>query len=322
MSIGNLKLLDKEESCCLKGLGAIGVMMGHITSSLDWYWYALFPGGLWVGVFFFFSGYGLHLSLRNKDYMDTFFIKKLVGVYFPFICSELAFTLIKDEWPANLGGVILKFCGLNLSNSVLWYVTELLVMSILFYIFYKTLKDQYLKYSPYIWLVVYFLFLAGAVIEDMGVWWYISSSTFVLGVFFCRFNILIRRIFSKDIIIWLSCAAFLVIYVVFYYIKLENITVPSIPSNYLTVFFNIILAPLFLLFIMSLVQLINIEYSFLSHLGNVSYEIYLWHIPVFYTLSHVIDNIYAIIVITIITTYFVARIINKLNSLVFHFVVR
>lgn len=63
--------------------------------------------------------------------------------------------------------------------------------------------------------------------------------------------------------------------------------------------------PLFVLSVAFLVQHINVPHgikSLLSSIGFISYEIYLWHIPVFFVMKSFISNSYLLILSTILLT--------------------
>lgn len=79
-------ILSKSTTNALKGISAIEIMIGHLGIATGWM--LLYPnrkaGILFVGLFFFISGYGLMFSyLRNKNYLKNFLIKKVVIIIVP-----------------------------------------------------------------------------------------------------------------------------------------------------------------------------------------------------------------------------------------------
>ena len=88
--------IDSSQS--LRGLSAIEITLGHIgiaTQSIF-----LFPnrkaGILFVGIFFFLSGYGLIYSLKNKEnYISNFFRKRFFKIFLPAYTVYMIALFIK-----------------------------------------------------------------------------------------------------------------------------------------------------------------------------------------------------------------------------------
>ena len=78
-----------------------------------------------VGMFFFFSGYGLYESFKNKpDYLKKFFSKRLPPVLVPFYFIIIIFLIhhiITNGFPQT-GLLISWLTGWKLINSHMWYI--------------------------------------------------------------------------------------------------------------------------------------------------------------------------------------------------------
>ena len=87
-----------DTSKCIQGFAAVAIIFHHMTQDLgpaaqpltflaEW-------GVLFVGVFFFFSGYGLYTSLKMKpDYLKGFIKKRFVTILVPFyLCNFIYVT--------------------------------------------------------------------------------------------------------------------------------------------------------------------------------------------------------------------------------------
>ena len=135
------KFLHKEVSVAIKGIAALGIMLGHyVTADMSWILHRIFSGELWVGIFFFFSGYGLYKSkLCKKNYLDGFVKNKIVSIYLPFFLAESFFTLcvLLVEKQFSIYSFIVGSLGLHLYNGVLWYVIELILINAIFLILCK-----------------------------------------------------------------------------------------------------------------------------------------------------------------------------------------
>jgi len=66
MSANQITFLDKTVALRIKGIAAIYIMLSHLIHSPYWQLeFFLFGGGyLFVGIFFFYSGYGLKNQLK------------------------------------------------------------------------------------------------------------------------------------------------------------------------------------------------------------------------------------------------------------------
>lgn len=53
------KITDKKNNCSLRGIASIFIVIGHsVSESIN----TVIPGVIFVGMFFFFSGYGITIS--------------------------------------------------------------------------------------------------------------------------------------------------------------------------------------------------------------------------------------------------------------------
>lgn len=302
----SLQITDKKIGNVLRGIAALGVMLGHLTYMLPWYIHRLFPGELFVGLFFFFSGYGLYVSLTKKDYLSGFLKKKIVKIYLPFLLAESVYTILilstKQEF--TLSSFILGSLGIRLYNKVLWYVVELLLINILFFFISKFATRLPKRRIIVTWIILYSFFLLIDVALDIDTCWYLSTSAFLIGVVAALDKAVLKvlTIGSGGAI----CALFIVGYCGLCFItNIKNAPPSYIPINLLVTAIELFLVPLFVLSVAFLVQHINVPHgikSLLSSIGFISYEIYLWHIPVFFVMKSFISNSYLLILSTILLT--------------------
>ena len=277
-------------------------MLGHICPSNAPFILKFFlAGNLWVGLFFFYSGYGLQYSLDgNKNYINKGFIKlRLKKVYIPFLFAETIFTIVlimKGEINCDLISFIGYCSGVKLANSVLWYVIEILIMYFLFWCI-----NRYTPTFQWLWIVAYLLFLGVAVACDVGTWWYISTSCFLLGLYHKD----IYKFFDKHSFRYLkivTCVLFAVIYSTDKFYTFNIISSKVLPQNYVITALDMILAPLFIFVCMIISESLDIRNKILINVGSMSYEIYLYHMLI----KRIFENIYgdtyiSVLVISIIT---------------------
>ncbi|MCH5315042.1 MAG: acyltransferase [Eubacterium sp.] len=308
-----IKFFDINISNCIKGIAAIFIMFGHYFDGYPWYITMFFAGNLWVGVFFFFSGYGLKYSLINKEnYLDGFLVKKFKQIYLPFFFAETVHTVSSAviSKTFNVYDILLSCLGFRLSNGSLWYVVELLAIYLIFYICKKYLKNQ--KFD-WIWIPLYIAFLVFAVLKDIGTWWYISTFTFLIGYYYNSLNNILHRFETDRLIKSLTILLFAAVYSLTKYFSYTQTGIGPIPYTYIVTFLNLISAPVFVLFCITLCSFAseNIRISnIFEALGSISYEIYLWHMCVFMMVKLLDINLSLQIIISFILTIFISSLLN------------
>lgn len=267
--------LNKRNSVCIKGIAAICIMLGHYLANYPWYIGGWFHGFLWVGIFFFYSGYGLRISVDSKPlYLDGFWKHKFMNVLLPYMLAAGAATLfcyIKGDVPVHklLLGPIMGFQY----NMVLWYVVELFGIYIIFY-FVQKFKPQLLNITMCISYIV-LLFLG--VVFDIGTWWYTATSAFLLGLMFWHINNLIDILKRRRIPL---TVIFILLYAIIMLTEAKIIIFPWKPTYVITAI-QMIIIPLFvLMFEFWCVDFKGRGVKFFSILGKCSYDIYLWHMVI------------------------------------------
>ena len=127
-SRGGVKFFEKNFSQWWRCIAAIFIMIGHLIPDDCPIWVKyFFTGSIWVGIFFFYSGYGMQFSFDSNDgYLDGFITRKIRYVYIPFVVAEsLYFCIVNVMLKGNqihFLDILLYITGVKLANSVLWYV--------------------------------------------------------------------------------------------------------------------------------------------------------------------------------------------------------
>lgn len=180
--------LEHKNTIALRGICAVEIVIGHIgAASRDpWLFLNRKAGVLIVGLFFFLSGYGLMFSLRKKeDYLAGFFRSRMPKILLPAVLVYIIYyilELIGTPADTRLTVTLKYFSLLKFSEKMNWYVTELLFLYVIFYLFYRYFKVKtaniILSVSCVCFVVI--CYLAGA-----GNTWYGSTLCFPLGILFC-----------------------------------------------------------------------------------------------------------------------------------------
>jgi len=172
----------------LRGIFAIEIIIGHCVrydSSI------LSPFGHFmlvsVGFFFFASGMGLTLSYESKnDYLDSFITNRFFKLIYIAIIALLFTTIIAYISPIKTAFTSipnsLKAFVCAFFSRTNWYIRELLLLYLFFFIVFKLAK----KHQG---LIIFFsCVLISFVLYSLGYTrcWYASISCFPLGIIVCQ----------------------------------------------------------------------------------------------------------------------------------------
>ena len=151
-------------------------------------------GFLFVGVFFFWSGYGLFKSFKSKQkYLSRFVSKRVVPVLVPYVIVCFLFTLerifvFKEKMP--LWFKITNFTGITIGYYFGWYIQAIVVFYLVFYFAFKYSRYDF-DAILYVFAGVLLWVVAGLIIDHndyfmRGQWWYNSTMLFPFGVLFAK----------------------------------------------------------------------------------------------------------------------------------------
>lgn len=205
--------LSLDRSKAIQGFAAVAIIVHHLSQELAQEAGAIgfFEGlgVLFVGIFFFFSGYGLYTSLKTKEnYLKGFLRKRLVTILVPFYMCILVFVVAAcicgmKFTPLQLLAVL---SGWSLINMHMWYIVEIAVLYLAFFLIYRLIKNR--TAATVVMGIFVLAMMAGSLMlchgADMssrgwfqGEWWYNSSFLFVVGIIFSKHSDGIRKIARK-----------------------------------------------------------------------------------------------------------------------------
>lgn len=211
--------LSLDKSKAIQGFAAVAIIVHHLSQELTEQAGAIrfFEGlgVLFVGIFFFFSGYGLYTSLKTKEnYLKGFLKKRLVTILVPFYMCIVVFTAAAciggmKFTPVQLLGIL---SGWFLLNQHMWYIVEIAILYLAFYIIYRLIKNR--TAATVVMGIFVIAMMAGSLVlchgKDMsasgwfqGEWWYNSSFLFVIGIIVSKHSEGLRRIARKGYIVLL-----------------------------------------------------------------------------------------------------------------------
>lgn len=253
-------------------------------------------GFLFVGVFFFWSGYGLFKSFKNKQkYLSGFISKRVVPVLVPYVIVCFLFTLerifvFKEKMP--LWFKITNFTGITIGYYFGWYIQAIVVFYLVFYFAFKYSRYDF-DAILYVFAGVLLWVVAGLIIDHndyfmRGQWWYNSTMLFPFGVLFAKNESKIIEFLKKRFIILVPSSIILFFLSFFFSRFMESIGgyygemmgfpfSKKILYRVLTLTPQLLAAAMFTLILLLICMKAKFHNKVLDFLGSHTLEIYLTH---------------------------------------------
>ena len=308
--------MSLDNTMPIRGILAIIVLLHHLSSYyLEFSFISPFKhvGYIAVALFFFLSGYGLSWGYQHKqNYLKNFLIKHILRLYIPYlICVGVyvvSIGIINRSFP-TLSDILLSLIFLGPTNPVGWYVGELILFYIVFYISFSfTGKKRIIVFS-----ILYCLLIVGLLLTPVKDIWTKSIIGFPMGMilYFKRQQIdrLILKKYILSIIVSFCIFALGVlvkilgeIHVVFS-VKLCGNTISCLGS--IIVLYCILLK-------------LRFGNKFLRFFGSLSYEIYLYHVLLLTILisnSFIKEHSLACFCLVLTSTILISYVVHKINVL-------
>lgn len=159
-------------------------------------------GVLFVGFFFFCSGYGLITSLRTKtEYLKGFLVKRVCTVLVPFFLCNYLYMLVTLLLGTKYTSrdLLTAFFGLKLLNSQMWFAVEIMILYLIFFLAFRFLSKRNEKIGYLVIAVTILCIITAGIFLGhdynalgtntwfRGEWWYNTTPLFLLGMLFSRF---------------------------------------------------------------------------------------------------------------------------------------
>lgn len=261
----------KEKMAPIKAIMALIIVADHLGL---FYGISAFKpfielGAPIVSVFFFISGYGLHISYQNKgdNYLKHFFSHRFWKVLAPYLLATLLFVLLfwssEEDFKKAIcttfstGVPILPFS---------WFALEILFFYLAFYISFRLFPREW-KIIGLCFLVVVLIIVFYVLGYSNG--WWISSLAFPAGVIFAKID---KRLFSAidkhPGVLWLSI---LVLIAVFFVSYLSG----RVYEKYYVWTISHVCIVLTVSLLVSWLPLERLNSTPIAFLAKVSYEVYL-----------------------------------------------
>lgn len=255
----------------IKGITAIFVVLHHISQNIsdpDFLYVFQWVGTISVGLFFFFSGYGLTYQLYNKkNYLNTFFEKRLFKILVPFFLSNIIYILYNVVFNGiyySFNDILKYIIGIELINPISWYVVAILWLYIGFYTSFKYIKRKTIQLFAL--SVFIFCYIGWCVLNHQAN--FVSIFCFPLGIIYVQLIDKLKIIHRNIIVCILS--------ILFIYLFYEVSQMQYI-NNLINVLYSIIECLCFSIIVILLCSKYEIKNRILNFLGSISFETYLIH---------------------------------------------
>ena len=211
----------------LRGISVILILLTHLSNRLNEnekqiFFFFFDKGALYVGLFYFYSGYGLMKSIVHKtNYLNSFFKNRITSVYIPFLCFNFlqntiyiifgndVFPVPQKNQPLNpnnisLFNIIRCYLGFFLIKESLWYIQSIIVYYLIFYFSFRLCGKNHIHGLLYI--LFFYLFIVIISIQRRNLWglgYFFSGRQWYKSMYSFPFGILIG-IYDIKIIDWLK----------------------------------------------------------------------------------------------------------------------
>ena len=153
ISFKEIKTIDKEalskdRTTMINGFFVALILFSHFnsyvtfTDKLDITYLKIITkiGQLMVTTFFFYSGYGIFESIKNKkDYMNNFFKRRILKLFISFMIAIILFIIMNLilKYHYSIKTILLSFIGYESIGNSNWFIFATFVMYFITLLSYK-----------------------------------------------------------------------------------------------------------------------------------------------------------------------------------------
>ena len=308
----NMDYLSINKTNTIRGLCAILVLGNHI--------FPLYKnvGYIAVSIFFFLSGYGLMWGLKNKkNYLNGFLKRRLIKILLPYIGINILyifFYIFVMQEKLSVSEILLSFITVSL-NKVAWYIIVIICCYIIFYIIFKNLNR---KKGLILYTAIVVMYMGISYIVGLGIWWYISIPTLIIGLYWGEYEKTINKFISKynKFAILILLGIFIIMFGMLYIFSIEQGAAKAVLT-----LISEISGTILIFMILTRIKIKN-NNGILKKIGDISLEFYLIHPMIIRIVNKFINNESIAIIMIFIFTYIIAKVINIWNQKVNKYLIR
>lgn len=285
------------------------LMMGHCTNSF-WIMESNF-GSKAVPIFLFFSGYGLMHSFmkKGKSYLNGFVRKRLGKILLPLLVAYICYLVAQVCAGGAIDGslVIKRMLSANPYLPYSWYVSEIVIIYIVFYIVARVNQER----LAWVLTIVILCLLACGIAIDLPSWWTSSTHCFLIGIWVKKYEDRFYACMRKNRI-WLLPLLIFLFFCTFNWVRIMNATgFSSLKSfnelyYYIANFCFVVVIAYGLMNVKSMPRQLPVYSSF--------YELYLMQGTVFLVVGTWFDSPFALIAVNLVICVVLSFLIYKFNQ--------
>ena len=267
-------------------------------------------GGLLFAPFFFYSGYGIYQTFkeRGKEYARKIPLQQILRHYLSYFIAWILFaiTALALKSPYSISDYLWSAVGLARIGNENWYVFVMIFMYLFSYIALR-IADKKTAVIINIILAVFFLFLL--IKFEVPDWCWNTSFAYLFGVLYAYFKERIERVAFKNRI-----NRWLLLFISFGLLLISLYLVNLIPFGDFQAFMFSLPTLFFCLMIVFFTMIFKMNNRILNFLGKNSFWIYLLYLLPFIWLRNVnfiYSNKYLLIITALVLTILLAFVFNK-----------
>lgn len=268
--------IHQEAATSLRGILALFIIIHHLTFGLPEAYLFSQIGRFtrsYVAMFFFLSGYGLQKSfLKHKDYKNSFLIYRFPKLLFPYLLANFIYWLMYLAFDCRftIKEIILSILHGNPIVSNSWFLLALLIYYLVFYLIMllfgsnprKMIVAACLYYL--IWIMLF---------KSSDILWYGEVHLLVIGMIWATYEKKLLPLLCRKY--WCTLLFLGVVFLAGYLFK--NRLFSALPLVKREFIFLFIFTHIFVLLVITAIQKIKLGNTLLNFLGDISFEIYLYH---------------------------------------------
>lgn len=265
----NTDYLSYKKTTTIKGICAICVFLHHFANEAIYtgpLFFIFKPMGIYmVALFFFYSGYGLIYSKRNKpNYMNNFLKQRFCSILIPYLIVVVIYSLVKYFYAdISISYIFTSYLGRWPIADNSWFIVSILMLYLLFWLSFGVIKKHIL------FVAVFAILFIWAIFNYNFIYWSYPIITFPLGMLWARYKTKIDNFIFKHYGISLIITLLLT---ALFFIS-EKLVAIRLISIILSVFSVIFFTLLCMLVLMKL----TLKNALLDFVSSYSFEIYMLH---------------------------------------------
>lgn len=261
--------LSYEKTTTIKGICAIFVFLHHFANEAIYtgpLFFVFKPiGAYMVALFFFYSGYGLMYSKKNKpNYMNNFLKQRFCSILIPYLIVVIIYSVVKYFYAdISILDIFTSYFKRWPIADNSWFIVSILMLYFLFWLSFGVIKN----WIPF--AVVFTILFFWAIFDYNFIYWSYPIITFPLGMLWANYKTKIDDFIFKHYGVSLIITTLLTA-IFFVGEKFVEIRLVSIMLSVMSMVF-------FTLLCMLVLMKLTLKNALLDFVSSYSFEIYMLH---------------------------------------------